>query len=207
MEKLDLKKQYKTLYAPSSRDFSLVDVPELSYLMVDGHGDPNTAPEYVQAIEALYSVAYPLKFMSKKILGRDYGVAPLEGLWWSKDMTAFMDGRKDDWDWTMMILQPDWITADMVANMRAEAQGKKDNPALAGLRLERLTEGPSLQILHIGPYAAEGPTLLRLHQDYMPEHGFTYNGKHHEIYLGDPRKTAPDKLRTILRQPVRRIDG
>lgn len=204
MDKVDFKKVLKHLYQPSAKDFVFVDVPDMAFLMVDGHGDPNVAPAYVEAVEALYSVAYGLKFMSKKELGQDYGVAPLEGLWWANDMAAFTGGRKDEWDWTMMIMQPDWITDAMVTKAMAPAAAKKDLPALSKLRFARFHEGPSLQILHVGSYDAEAPTLQRLHHEVMPAGGYAFNGKHHEIYLGDPRKTAADKLKTVLRQPVRK---
>lgn len=204
MEKIDFKKVLKHLYQPRMGEFSLVDVPAMNFLMVDGHGDPNVSPAYVEAVEALYSVSYTLKFMSKKELERDYSVNPLEGLWWSDDMQSFVDRRKDAWDWTMMIMQPDWITAEMVEQARSDAARKKTLPALAKLRFETYAEGTSLQIMHVGSYDDEGPVLKRLHHEVMPAGGYVFNGKHHEIYLGDPRKTAPEKLKTVLRQPVKK---
>jgi hypothetical protein len=169
VEKIDFKKSLKQLYQPKSGDFELVDVPLMPFLMVDGHGDPNVEKSYVEAVEALYSVAYGLKFMSKKTLDKDYAVPPLEGLWWAADMDAFTAGRKAEWDWTMMILQPDWIDADMVERAKAAASRKKSLPALAKLRLETFAEGPSLQILHIGSYQDEAPTLWKLHHEVMPD--------------------------------------
>lgn len=205
MEKYDVKLARKVLYSSSSKDFTRVEVPELHYLAVDGHGDPNTAPAHTEAIEALYAVAYTLKFESKKALGRDFVVAPLEGLWRAADMAVFVARDKAAWDWTMMINQPDWITQEMVAAAIATAGAKKSLPALDRLSLIALEEGTSVQILHIGSYDDEAPTLDRLHHEYLPAHGLTFNGDHHEIYLSDARRTAPAKLKTILRQPVRAL--
>lgn len=203
MDKYDIKKAHKELYSPSSKDFSVVTVPELQYLAIDGHGDPNTSQEYADAIEALYGVAYAVKFDSKKSLERDFTVGPLEGLWRSEDMTAFVRREKAAWDWTMMITQPEWVTEAMVKSGIDKVASKKDLSALGRLRLTTLFEGNSVQILHIGSYDDEQPTLERLHNQYMPDNDLTFNGDHHEIYLSDARKTAPAKLKTILRQPVR----
>ncbi|MEW9873053.1 GyrI-like domain-containing protein [Arthrobacter sp. HS15c] len=203
MDKYDVRKQSKELYAPRARGFELVTVPPLNYLMLDGQGNPGTAPAYAAALEALYSVSYAVKFASKHA-GRDYAVGPLEGLWTADDPGAFTRGDKDSWKWTMMIPQPDWIGAAEVHDGIAKAAAKKA-PALDLLRLETLDEGLSLQILHIGSYADEAPTLHRLHTEFMPANGFGFAGPHHEIYLSDARRVAPDKLRTILRQPVRRL--
>lgn len=203
MDKYDVKKARKELYTATTRAFAVVDVPELTYVAVDGHGDPNASAEYAAAVEALYAVAYAIKFASKNTLGRDFVVSPLEGLWRASDHGAFVRRDKDSWDWTMMIAQPDWVTADLVERARATAAAKKDLPALGTLRLLTLAEGRSVQILHVGSYDDEGPVLARLHDEFMPGHGLTFNGDHHEIYLSDARRTAPAKLRTILRQPVR----
>ena len=203
MDKLDFRKEFKELYNPSSKEFSIVDVPRLSFLMVDGAGDPNTARTYREAVEALYAVAYALKFASKKELGKDYVVPPLEGLWSALDPSAFERAAKDEWQWTMLIMQPPWITSDMATDAIASATAKKDLPALPLLRLDDFAEGRSVQILHIGSYADEAPTLRRLHSEYMPAHDLDFNGRHHEVYLSDPRKTAAAKLKTILRQPVK----
>ena len=203
MDKVDFKKELKHLYAPSSREFTVVEVPEMQFLMVDGHGDPNTAQVYQDAVEVLYAVAYKLKFMSKKQGEKDYVVPPLEGLWWAEDMETFtVNLDKSAWDWTMMIMQPDWITPEMFAQAVAEVQKKKDLPALSKVRLEPYAEGLAIQILHIGSYDDEAPTLARLHREFIPQNGYVMAGKHHEIYLGDPRKVAPEKLKTVLRQPV-----
>lgn len=205
MSKIDFKKELKHLYQPSKADFVVVDVPEMSFLKIDGHGDPNSAPEYSQAVEALYAVAYKIKFLSKKD-GRDYVVPPLEGLWWAEDMDSFSSARdKSQWDWTMMIMTPDWIAGDMVETAKEVAAKGKDLPALEILRWEPYQEGLSAQILHLGSYDDEGPVLTRLHEDWMPSNGYTFNGLHHEIYLSDPRRVEESKLKTILRQPIRKI--
>ena len=172
--------------------------------MVDGHGDPNTAPEYTQAVEALYAVAYKLKFFSKKN-SQDYVVPPLEGLWWAEDMESFSSSRdKSQWDWTMMIMTPDWIKDEDFHQAVMQAADKKENPALGKTRWEVYEEGLSVQILHQGSYDDEGPILAKLHEIWMPENGYTFNGKHHEIYLSDPRRVEPEKLKTVLRQPIRK---
>jgi hypothetical protein len=205
LSKVDLKVDLKHLYSPPVR-FLLVDVPALQFLMVDGHGDPNTTPEYAQAVEALYAVAYKCKFLSKVQAGQDYVVMPLEGLWWAADMAAFTTARdKSAWDWTMMILQPAWITREMFEEAARQVGKSKDLPALPRLRMETYHEGLAVQILHVGSYDDEGPVLQRLHGEFLPENGLEPAGKHHEIYLGDPRKVVPEKLKTVLRQPVRRL--
>ncbi len=205
VDKYDVKKAHKELFSPPLKDFTVVVVPELRYIAVDGRGDPNTATEYANAVEALYGVAYTLKFASKKTLGRDFVVGPLEGLWRADDPTAFVARHKDSWAWTMMINQPDWITEDMVQDAVGAVGKKKENPALKDIRLHTLTEGTSVQILHIGSYDDETPTLDRLHNVYMPDNNLTFNGDHHEIYLSDARRTPPAKLKTILRQPVKTV--
>jgi hypothetical protein len=199
----DLRKEVASYTARRGR-IEVVQVPPLQYLMVDGHGDPNTAPAYRGAIETLYPIAYRLKFFSKRDMGRDYTMMPLEGLWWATDMAAFT-ARRDtsQWDWTLMIAVPDWITAAHVDDVRDAVADKA--PRVAELRLERYDEGLSVQTLHVGPYDAEGPLLAHMHEEFIPAHGLRMTGKHHEIYLGDPRRAAPERLRTILRQPVERV--
>jgi hypothetical protein len=198
--KIDPKRQLEQLY--SARQVpEFVDVPELSFLMIDGHGDPNRSPRYQAAVEALYAVSYTLKFAIKRGGGPDYTVAPLEGLWWTEDMANFSVEAKSDWDWTMMIMQPAEVTPELIEKTTRGVAQKKQLPAAAELRLERYAEGASAQILHLGPYADEGPTIARLHA-FIQEHGCEKRGKHHEIYLGDSRRTAPERLKTIIRQPV-----
>ncbi len=201
--KFEFKKAYPELYAPGAGDFVLVEVPALQYLAIDGHGDPNTSREYQEALECLYPTAYTVKFASKKDLGRDFTVGPLEGLWRAADMDAFIRGDKNSWEWTMLVAQPPWITRDLVDAALGAVAKKKDPPGLDRVRLMTLEEGTSAQILYIGAYDAEGPVLERLHHQWMPAHALTFNGDHHEIYLSDPRRTAVHKLRTVLRQPVR----
>ena len=199
--KIDLKRTYKQLYT-AAREPALLEVPELAFLMVDGHGDPNTAVEYAQAVEALFTVSYTIKFAIKRADGGfDYGVMPLEGLWWVEDMSRFATAQKCDWDWTAMIMQPEEVTGAMVDEALVAARAKKPLPGATHLRLERFLEGPAAQVLHVGPYSAEGPTIERLHA-FIAESGREARGKHHEIYLGDPRRSAPERLRTVIRQPV-----
>ena len=202
MSKIDFKRELKEFYRPSGRKFSIVDVPPMQFLMVNGRGDPNTAQEYKEAVEALYAAAYTLKFMSKLELGRDYVVPPLEGLWWADDMDNFtVRTDKSRWIWTMMIMQPEWMTEGMLETAVARATKKKGQlPAFTKLRIQTYHEGTAAQILYTGPYADEGPTITRLHA-FIAENGYQLSGKHHEIYLGDPRRTAPEKLKTVIRQP------
>lgn len=203
MIKLDIKKELQHLYKPSVKHVELVAVPKMHFLMVDGKGDPNTAPEFQDAIEALYSLSYALKFMVKKGPSLiDYKVMPLEGLWWTDDMTAFSVERKGDWHWTLMIMQPEFVTENLFAEALLQVQKKKDLPALSEVRLESYHEGLSVQTMHVGPFSDEGPTVARLHE-YIKDKGYEHAGKHHEIYLSDPRKASPDKMKTVIRQPVR----
>jgi len=201
MAKLDLKTEYRQLYNPSSKECSIVDVPEMQFLMIDGAGDPNTSVNYAEAIEALYAMAYTLKFISKMTEDVDYTVMPLEGLWWTPDMAEFSMDDKSAWEWTAMIVQPDHITAAHVATAADEVRKKKDPPALDRIRFEPYAEGLAAQILYFGPYADEAPTIERLHR-FATDSGYQLRGKHHEIYLSDPRRTAPERLRTVIRQPI-----
>ncbi|MEV7607471.1 GyrI-like domain-containing protein [Paenarthrobacter sp. NPDC089322] len=203
-EKVDFKKTIRT-YKASQGAFSLESVPAMQFLMIDGHGDPNTSQAYKDALSTIYPVAYGLKFFSKKELGRDYAVMPLEALWWAEDMDSFTSSRdKSRWDWTVMNMVPDWITQEHLA-LVSQAAGKKGGaPALDALRMEILDEGLCVQTLHIGPYDDEGPLLEEMHHKFVPQNSLVMTGKHHEIYLSDARRTAPEKLKTILRQPVTR---
>ncbi len=205
--KVDLKAQISTYKARKGR-FDIVTVPPLQYLMIDGHGDPNTSAAYADALATLYPVAYKLKFFSKRDLDRDYVVMPLEALWWSDDMAAFTAARdKSRWDWTAMIMTPDWITHEHLGTIVDSLTGSDRPPALDGLRLERLVEGLCVQTLHVGPYDLEGPVLAAMHGEFLDSQGLRMTGRHHEIYLSDPRRVLPEKLRTILRQPVARGGG
>ena len=199
--KIDLKQELKQFYRPSGGAIGVVDVPAISFLMVDGTGDPNTAQAYKDAIEALFSVAYTLKFARKKAgKGPDFAVMPLEALWWSDDMSDFIRGDKNRWQWTAMMALPDFVAAKDVAEAKEQAAAKKELPALAALRLERFREGPAAQILYTGPFADEGPTIEAIHR-FIADSGKTLSGRHHEIYLSDFRRTAAAKLKTIIRQP------
>lgn len=206
MEKTDFRKLRKELYSPSAKNFTIVDVPPMRYLMIDGAGNPNTSQDYKNALEALYAVSYTLKFISKSKHGKDYVIPPLEGLWWANDMSEFTTGNKDAWLWTMMIMQPDWITPEMIVGTIETVRRKSNKCSLPLLRQEALFEGRSVQIMHVGSYDDEAPVLARLHHEFMPHNGLNFNGKHHEIYISDPRKTAANKLKTVLRQPVKERD-
>lgn len=198
--KLDLKRAEKAYFSAPAGHFGEATFGSYQYLMVDGQGSPGDSPEYAAALAALYPLAYATKFLSKRELGRDYAVPPLEGLWWADDRSAYTQaGRRDEWRWTLMLMVPEWITADHLAAARAS------KPAVdtTAVRLGRHEEGRSLSILHLGSFADEAPVLHRLHHEEMPARCLKFNGEHHEIYLSDPRRTAPEKLRTILRQPVK----
>ncbi len=201
-DKLDFKKTLDGYRAPRGR-FEIVDIPDMQYLMVDGHGDPNTSSAYADALAALYPVAYKLKFASKREFARDYVVPPLEGLWWAEDMDAFTASRdKSRWDWTMMLMVPDWIDHSMFKAAVARAGAKEAPTRLDDVHLWPLSEGRCVQTLHIGSFDGEAPVLERMHHEFIPENGLRMNGKHHEVYFSDFRKVAPERLRTILRQPV-----
>jgi hypothetical protein len=201
MPKMDYKKVLSELYQASAKEVREVLVPPLSYLMIDGSGDPNTAPEYAQAVEALFSVSYTAKFALKKSNPElDYAVMPLEGLWWADDFSVFQSGDRQQWQWTMMILQPPLIDAEKIESAINAVRSKKSLPTLEKLRFQQFTEGRCAQTLHIGPFTEEGPTLQRVH-DYI-ETRSTKRGKHHEIYLSDVRRADPQKWKTILRQPM-----
>lgn len=201
-DKVDLKKSLDAYQAKVGR-IRVLDVPEQQYLMIDGHGDPNTSPVFAEAVEALYPVAYALKFAAKRELGRDFVVMPLEGLWWADDMDSFTAARdKSRWDWTLMIMQPGWIAPDMFAEAVERAATKGPPARLGDLRLEPLSEGRCVQTLHVGTFDDEAEVLARMHDEFIPGNGLRMVGTHHEIYLSDTRRVAPEKQRTILRQPV-----
>lgn len=202
MDKIDFKKEMKRLYQPSAKEVVQVDVPTTNFLMVDGEGDPNASQTYSDAIEVLYAVSYTVKFMIKKgTLAIDYGVMPLEGLWWSDDMSSFTTADKSTWKWTMMIAQPPFVTREIIELAIAEVKRKKNPTAISKIRLESFSEGKCAQIMHIGPFTEEGPTVEKVHQ-FIDSIGQRI-GKHHEIYLSDIRKAAPSKWKTIIRQPMK----
>lgn len=201
-DKVDLKKILDGFRARRG-EFRIIDVPRARYLSIDGAGDPNTAPAYRAAIEALYPLAYALKFASRAELGRDYVVPPLEGLWWADDMAAFTERRdKSLWQWTMLIMVPDWVPDDLVGAARERVRAKRAPERLDDARIEALDEGTCVQTLHVGSFDDEAPVLARMHDEFIPGEGLSMTGRHHEIYLGDPRRVAPERMRTILRQPV-----
>ncbi|MFW0791852.1 GyrI-like domain-containing protein [Gordonia sp. CPCC 205333] len=197
----DIKSQRKDLYAPKRGVFGIVDVPPLNFVMVDGAGDPNVSPDYAAAIEALYTVSYGARGIAKKELDRVHTVGPLEGLWDADDKSTFTTRDKGAWKWTMMIVQPEWITAEIVERAIRGAVEKGVKAAYL-VRFAPYVEGRSVQTLHVGSFDDEGPTLARMHDEYIPENGLVMTGRHHEIYLSDARRVEPAKLRTILRQPV-----
>lgn len=202
MEKIDYKKELKQFYQPSAKEVVLVEIPRMHYLMIDGEGDPNASQAYADAVEALFTVSYTVKFMVKRgSLAIDYGVMPLEGLWWSEDMANFSSGDKSGWKWTMMIMQPPCVPRDLVDEAIAQVRTKKKLAALPHLRYEALDEGRCAQLLHIGPFSEEGPTVAKVH-DFIATIG-ELAGKHHEIYLSDIRRADPAKWKTIVRQPLR----
>ena len=205
MDKVNFKKELAHLYNPKNIEWQLVRVPTMNFLMVDGKGDPNTAPDYADAVEALYGVSYAIKLLSRRTLGRDYVVPPLEGMWSSDDSAAFTQMNKDKYSWAMMIMQPDWIARARFARAIEPKKARRDLPALSRVRFEPYAEGRALQLIHIGSYDDEAPKLKQLHDEYLPEHDLTPNGPHHEIYLSDPRKTPPAQRKTILRQPIKQL--
>lgn len=204
MKKIDFKKELKHLYKPSAKKVSIVNVPPMNYIMIDGQGDPNTAQEAKEAIEALFTLAYTIKFIVKIEIEIDYVVMPLEGLWWTNNMREFTPENKDIWKWTYMIMQPEFITEDIFNRAVEEVKRKKNPPALSKVRFDILNEGLSAEIMHIGKFSDEGPTINKLH-NFIKEKEYKFNGlkeKHHEIYLSDIRRTAPEKMRTVIRQPM-----
>jgi hypothetical protein len=201
MNKIDLKREFKKLYNPSSKEVTIVDVPTMNFLLINGEGAP-TSPQFSEAIEALFSLSYTIKFMVKKNKGIDYVVMPLEGLWWVDDMTKFSAEQKDEWKWTAMIMQPKYVTSDDF-NLAVEQVKKKKNPAaLLKVKFESFKEGTSAQIMYVGPFSAEGQTIAKIHSHIL-SNGNTLSGKHHEIYLNNPATTTPEKLKTIIRQPMK----
>ncbi len=202
--KIDFKKKFKDLYQPSAKEVVVVEVPEMQFLMIDGMGSPGDSQKYQDALATLYPVAFKTKFLSKG-KGKDYVVPPLEGLWWADDLNDYRSGNRDNWKWTMMIRQPDWITEKLIEEAIAITNDKKPelSELLPKLRLEKYLEGKSAQIMHIGPFSEEGPTVDKVHKFIEDQNGKFdgFNQKHHEIYLSDPRKAKPENMRTVIRQP------
>ncbi|MFX1548759.1 MAG: GyrI-like domain-containing protein [Promethearchaeota archaeon] len=202
--KVDFKKTMKDFYQPNSKEVLIIEVPEMQFLMIDGIGSPGDSQEYLDALAALYPVAFKIKFLSKA-KGKDYVVPPLEGLWWADDMDDFTEGNRDKWKWTMMIMQPNWITQDIYNEAIKSTIAKKPElkEIISKLRFEKYEEGKAAQIMHIGPYSEEGPNIKKIHQ-VIKSNGGSFDGhdkKHHEIYLSDPRKAKPENMKTVIRQP------
>lgn len=202
MKKIDLKKELRHLYRPPSKEVVEVEVPTFQFLMIDGEGDPNISCKYATAVEALFSVSYTAKFMVKKSgQGIDYAVMPLEGLWWSDDMSSFINNDRSKWKWTMMIMQPDFVEESVIREAITEVKRRKGLPAIDALRLEVFTEGLCAQTLHVGPFSEEGSTIQRVHDFIDTRSALT--GKHHEVYLSDIRRADPSRWKTIIRQPMK----
>ena len=202
MVKIDCKKELKNLYSSSAEKVEVVELPQMNFLMIDGEGDPNTSQSFQDAIDVLYPLSYTLKFIIKRgEIGIDYGVLPLEGLWWADDMSSFSVDNKENWKWTLMIMQPELVKKEMVATAIEEIRKKKKPVALPLVRFESFAEGKVGQIMHIDPFSEEGPTVEKLHS-FIKVSGSQRIGKHHEIYLSDIRRAAPEKWKTIIRQPM-----
>lgn len=203
MKKRDYKKELKYLYNASAKKVEIVEVPYMNFIMIDGEGDPNTSPAFQNAVEALFAISYTLKFMIKKGTTEvDYGVMPLEGVWWAEDMSEFSLENKDNWKWTLMIMQPEYVTEKLFNESIKQVKKKKNLAALPKVRFESFSEGKAAQIMHIGPFSEEESTIEKVH-NFIKENGFKLTGKHHEIYLSDIRKAAPEKWKTIIRQPIK----
>lgn len=203
MKKIDIRKELQTLYQPPAKEVVRVEVPAMNFLMIDGEGDPNTSQQFKDAVEALFSLSYTIKFIIKKgpeVI--DYGVMPLEGLWWADDMTAFTTGDKSKWKWTVMIMQPKYVTRPIIIAAAAALKKKKNPAALSKVRFEAFAEGTAAQTMHIGPFSEEGPTIKRVH-DFIAACGCKRSGRHHEIYLSDVRRADPKKWKTVIRQPMK----
>jgi hypothetical protein len=203
MKKIDYKKELSEYYQLKVDQPVVVDVPKMNFIMIDGQGDPNTSKDFSDAIEALYPVAYTIKFMCKKQLQTDFGVMPLEGLWWAEDMNKFKADDKSNWLWTAMIMQPDCVTQDIFDQAIKQVKEKKNPKSLGKVRFEQYHEGRSAQVMYVGPYSGEGSTIAKLHE-FIAEQGgklVETNKHHHEIYLNDQRRVDPAKLKTIIRQP------
>lgn len=202
MVKYDFKKENKNLYYPSEKLVSVVDVPRMNFLMIDGQGDPNTSQEYQDAMETLFPISYKTKFLSKKQNNQDYVVMPLEGLWWAENMEEFSIENKESWKWTVMIMQPEFITKELITEAMEEVESKKNLASISKVKFEKFSERLSAQIMHIGPYGtAEALTVEKLN-DFIDKSGYKIRDKHHEIYISDMRRTKPERLKTVIRQPI-----
>ena len=199
--KIDIKKQHKHLFAPK-REPHLVEVPKFRYRMIDGEGSPQ-GTAFQDAIGALYSTAYATKFRLKAAGRADFVVPPLEALWWADDESAFEENRRDKWQWTLMLIQPDHVSEEDSADALEVLDKKgKITAAHRSMRTEQLEEGRVVQCLYIGPYDSMGGAISTMHA-FAESNGLELAGKHHDVYLSDPRRTGPEKLKTVLRRPVR----
>lgn len=206
VKKVDYKKELKELFSASVKKPGVIEVPEMKFIKVDGQGDPNTSKDFQEAVEVLFGLSYTIKFMVKQaeVNPFDYRVLPLQGLWYADDCSVFLKNEKNKWQWTLMIMQPDRVTDSIYEEAKEKLIKKKNPPAIAKARFETFHEGLSAQIMHVGPFADEAPTIQKLH-DFIEEEGYTFNGEHHEIYLSDYRRCAPEKLRTIIRHPIKPV--
>lgn len=202
MSKIDFKKELKELYGSRKGKYVSVNVPKMKYLMIDGEGNPNTSESFSKSIESLYALSYGIKFISKKEYDNDYVVMPLEGLWYSDDMSVFIKGEKESWKWTLMIMQPDFINEEIFNKALENVKKKKNIELIDKVEFKEYEEGNCAQILYVGPYSEEHDTIMNLHE-FIKNNGHELSGHHHEIYLSDARKTAPEKLKTIIRQPYK----
>lgn len=201
MDKVDYKKQLKEFYSSSAKHCSIVNLPKMNFLMVNGKGDPNHSPEFEEAINALFTVSYTIKFMIKKSLEFDYGVMPLEGLWWCDNMDEFTVENKENWQWKLLIMQPECVTKEIYEEAAKKVGCEKELVSINKLEFESYDEGLAVQMLHVGPFADEGPTVDKLHK-FIMDNGYKMSRKHHEVYLSDTRRSNPQNWKTIIRQPV-----
>lgn len=204
MEKRDLKKEHRNMFSPKKGVFSIIEIPQLKYITIEGEGNPNIAESFSKSTEALYTIAYGIKFAMKES-GDDFTVMPLEGLWYCDNMSKFSEDNKDEWKWKLMILQSELVEQEIFENARIKGITKKTElkEYLEEVKLEKYTEGLSVQTMYVGAYKDEAPVIREMHK-FIGENGYELAGLHHEIYIGDPRKTEAAKLKTILRQPMRK---
>jgi len=202
-KKLDFKKVFAELYNPSTTKISIVDVPDMKFFMLDGKGDPNTSQEFKDAIATLFPLSYGVKMPFKKTHpAKDYVVPPLEGLWYMSNMAEFRMDNKQNWQWTLMMRVPDFVPDDDARSAIDVVKAKKSPPSIGKTRFEHFLEGKCMQIMHVGPFDAEPPTIEKTHK-WAKDQGYSLRGKHHEIYMSDMRRVAPERLLTILRQPIK----
>lgn len=198
MAKLDLAREYKSYYKAGKKP-ELAEFAAAGYLAIEGCGAPAGA-RFVKSVEALYPLAYGIKKVCK-IEGNDFAVPKLEGLWWVEGDVPALDVPRSEWSWKLLIRMPYFVSEDTVKSVQPEVAQKKRNDLIGTIRFDRISEGKSAQILHMGPYADE-PETISILMKFIEDNGLSVNGLHHEIYLSDPRKTAPEKMKTLIRYPV-----